>query len=213
MQSYTIIPLDDHRLLFRKFRVSIPRLANSQTIRQCQDKILQDELDFKRHCLRHFAKHVAPLEQQLKENVPHMIYVGLMIISGEIVNKRMTKIQDKHSSKLNRLRAIDSFYIPERRTGLNPVKNLSSYTLSEDEHDARINGLHHVYAPEKFNQPQFICDMEYFYSRLLNIRTPYRHYESKPANLNVRHQFTPAELNTASHLRHVANIFQNECTP
>jgi len=47
--------------------------------------------------------------------------------------------------------------------------------------------LSHVYAPDKFDQPQFVCDMEYFYSRLLNFKTPCRHYESKPAYFNVCH--------------------------
>jgi len=68
--------------------------------------------------------------------------------------------------------------------------------------------LSHVYAPDKFDQPQFVCDMEYFYSRLLNFKTPYRHYESKPAYFNVRHNLTSSELNTASELRQTANLFQ-----
>jgi hypothetical protein len=88
------------------------------------------------------------------------------------------------------------------------VKNLSSYTLSDDEHNALINGLNHVYAAEKFDQPQFVCDMEYFYSRLLNLRTSYRHYQSKPANLNVPHKLTSSQLSAASELRQTANLFQ-----
>jgi hypothetical protein len=193
---------------FVRFRVAIPRLADSKVIRQCQNSILQDELKFKRHRLRQTTKHMARLDQELKEAVPHMIYVRLMSISTEIVNKKLVEIQDSHKGKLDILRAKYSSYTPQRRTDLDPVKNLSSYTLSEAEHNALINGLNHVYAPEKFDQPQFVCDMEYFYSRLLNFKTPYRHYESKPAYFNVSHKLTSSELNTASELRQTANLFQ-----
>ncbi len=72
---------------------------------------------------------------------------------------------------------------------------------------------YHVYAPEKFDQPQFVCDMEYFYSRLLNFKTPYRHYESKPAYFNVRHNLTTSELNTASELRQPAICFKKQLNP
>jgi hypothetical protein len=90
------------------------------------------------------------------------------------------------------------------------VKHLSSYTLSEAEHNALLNGLSHVYAPDKFDQPQFVCDMKYFYFRLLNFKTPYSHYESKPAYFNVHHNLTSSELNTASELRQTANLYQKE---
>ncbi|CAF1199748.1 unnamed protein product [Adineta ricciae] len=193
---------------FVQFRVAIPRLANSKTIRQCQDNILRDELQFKREFLRQAAKHLARLDQALKEAVPHIIYVRLKSISTELVNKKLIIMQNKHKNKLDYLRAKYFAYVPERQTQLDPVKNLSDYILSEDEHDALVNGLNHVYAPEKFNQPQFVCDMEYFYSRLLNFKTPYRHYESKPAHLNISHKLTPTELNTASEIRQAANSFQ-----
>jgi len=124
---------------------------------------------------------MARLDQELKEAVPHTIYVRLISISTETVNKKLVKIQDSHKGKLDTLRAKYSSYTPQRQPDLDPVKNLSSYTLSEAEHNALLNGLRHVYAPDKFDQPQFVCDMLYFYSRLLNFKTPYRHYESKPA--------------------------------
>ncbi|CAF1165671.1 unnamed protein product [Adineta steineri] len=71
-----------------------------------------------------------------------------------------------------------------------PVTNLSNYTLSDNEHAALINSLRHVYPRRKLDGLQFVCNMEYFYARLLNIKTAYRHYEQKPSNEVVRHQFT-----------------------
>jgi hypothetical protein len=131
-----------------------------------------------------------------------------MSISTEIVNKKLVKIQDSHKGKLDNLHAKYSSYTPQRQTDLDPAKNLSRYSPSEAEHNALLNGLNHVYTPEKFDQPQLVCDMEYFYSCILNFKTPYRHYESKPTYFNVRHNLTSSELNTASKLRQTANLFQ-----
>ncbi|CAF4603917.1 unnamed protein product, partial [Rotaria sp. Silwood2] len=89
-----------------------------------------------------------------------------------------------------------------------PVTNLSKYNLTDSEHDDLVNGLNHVYPPEKLDQPQFICNMEYFYARLLNVRTAYRHYEQKPSTEAVRHQLTSVQLSAASELRETANSFR-----
>ncbi len=88
------------------------------------------------------------------------------------------------------------------------MKNLSKYTLTDNEHAALINGLNHVYPPDKLDQPQFVCNMEYFYARLLNVRTAYRHYQQKPSTEIVRHQLTSVQLSAASELRETANSFK-----
>jgi Reverse transcriptase (RNA-dependent DNA polymerase) len=65
-----------------------------------------------------------------------------------------------------------------------------------------------VYPPEKLDQPQFVCNMKYFYARLLNVRTAYRHYEQKSATEVVRHQLTSLQLSAASELCETANSFR-----
>jgi hypothetical protein len=55
---------------FVRFRVAMPRLADSKVIRQCRNSILRDELKFKRHLLRQPIKHMALLDQELKAGVP-----------------------------------------------------------------------------------------------------------------------------------------------
>src|SRR4051794_24460457 len=89
-----------------------------------------------------------------------------------------------------------------------PVINLSKYILTNNEHAALINGLNHVYSPEKLDQPQFVCNMEYFYARLLNVRAAHRRYEQKPSTEVVRHQLTSVPLSAASELRETANSFR-----
>jgi hypothetical protein len=119
----------------------------------------------------------------------------------------MNKVDVTHESKLGRLRADKLRRMPQQEI-LDPVTNLSNYNLTDNEHTALINGLNHVYPSEKFDQPQFVCNIEYFYSRLLNFKTKYRHYESKPAKENVRHELTSTQLSAASEIREAANSFQ-----
>ncbi|CAF4448673.1 unnamed protein product [Rotaria sp. Silwood2] len=141
----------------------------------------------------------------------------------------MNDIERTHETKLNGLRGKKQRRAPQRQildpvtnrprqivdpvTNLpqemgDPVTNLSEYNLTDSEHDALVNGLNHVYPPEKLDQPQFVCNMEYFYARLLNVRTAYRRYEQKPSAEAVRHQLTSVQLSTASELRETSNSFR-----
>lgn len=192
---------------FVRFRIANPHLANSRTVRKCQETILQGELKFKRRSLKQTTRHFKRLKDELRESVPHIIYVRLFSISEEIVNKKMNKIKVTHESKLNKLRA-DKLSRIKKKENLDPVTNLSNYNLTDIEHAALINGLNHVYPPQKFDQPEFVCNIEYFYSRLLNLKTKYRHYESKPCTEIVHHELTSEQLSSASELREVANSFR-----
>ncbi len=113
------------------------------------------------------------MDEELKRSVPHIVYVRLWSISEEIVNRKMSKVEVTHESKIGRLRADKLHRMPQQEI-LDPVTNLSNYNLTDNEHTALVNGLNHVYPPEKFDQPQFVCNIEYFYSRRLNLKTKYR---------------------------------------
>lgn len=95
-----------------------------------------------------------------------------------------------------------------RRKTLDPVKNLSKYESIDNEHNAVLNGLKHVYSPEKLDEPQFVCNIEYFYACLLNLRTTCPRYELKSAIESVRHQVTSLRLSAASESRETAESFQ-----
>lgn len=168
-------------------------------------------------------------DAKLKQSVSYIVYIRLQSISEEIVRRKMGKVETTHEEKLAALRGKKIARGP--RQGNNqlitnrpyqivdpvanvskelksPVINLSEYKLSKTEENALINGLHHVYSPEKLDQSQLVCNMEYFYARLLNVRTAYRHYEQKAATEVVRHQLTSLQLSSASELRETANIFR-----
>ena len=62
-----------------------------------------------------------------------------------------------------------------------------------------------MYPSENFHHSQFVCNMEYFYARLLNVRTTYCHYEQKPENMKIIHELWSTQLQVASQLRSIAN--------
>ncbi|CAF1508570.1 unnamed protein product [Adineta steineri] len=208
---------------FVRFHVSIPRLATSKVVQQCREKILQEELKFKKRLLHQTGKHVARLEEELKQIIPPLSYVRLQSISNEFVSSKTRIIVARHQGKLESLRMKKLLEEQRRQEKLrreeiriageplrkvDPITNLSKYVLSESERNALVNGLHHVYPSEQFDQPQLVCNMEYFYARLLSLRTTYRHYESKPADVVVPHKLSPAQLSAASELRETANTFR-----
>ena len=135
----------------------------------------------------------------------HLVFTRLQSIVEQIELETSNNVEKRHSNKLERLRREKTKRGSPRSSLLDPVTNLSSRVLTEDERAALANGLHHVYPSEQFDQAQFICNIEYFYARLLNVRTAYQHYERRSADVVVRHELTSTQLHAASELRSMAN--------
>ena len=214
---------------FARFRLANPRIADAKLRQKCTHHILQAEIKFKQCLLSQTARHLRRIDAELKQSVSDIVYIRLQSISQELVKRKMDKIERTHERKLAALREKKTKHTPQQQildpitngprkildpvTNVaqelgNPVANLSEYNLTDSEKAALINGLNHVYPPEKLDQSQFVCNMEYFYARLLNVRTAYRHYEQKAATEVVRHQLTSLQLSAASELRETANSFQ-----
>ena len=161
--------------------------------------ILQAEIRCKKRELTRNIRHHARLCIALKNGVSRIVHIRLLLIISQIAQKSNNNVTKRHTSKLNRLRDNKRSRKPDS------VTNLSSRILITEEHHALANGLHHVYPLENFDHSQFVCNMEYFYARLLNVRTTYRHYEQKPANMKVLHELSSTQLQVASQLRSIAN--------
>ena len=140
----------------------------------------------------------------LKNTVSHLVFIRLQSILDQIVLKANNTVEKRHLKKLDALRRR-KVKKGSRTSLLDPVTNLSSRVLTDEERAALTNGLHHVYPSAEFDQAQFICKIEYFYARLLNIRTAYQHYERRSADVVVRYELTSTQLHGASQLRSMAN--------
>ena len=189
---------------FTRFRVANPNIRDTQLVRQCREKILQAEINFKKKELSHHYRSKNRLVVALKNAVSHLVFTRLQTIVHQIELEASNNVEKRHSKKLEQLR--------QRKTStgstppsLDPVTNLSRRVLTDEERAALANGLHHVYPSEQFDQAQFICNIEYFYARLLNVRTAYQHYERRSADVVVRHELTSTQLHAASQLRSMAN--------
>jgi hypothetical protein len=123
----------------------------------------------------------------LKNAVSHLLFIRLQSILDQIVLKASNNVEKRLLKKLEALRQRKIRKGSTCKPLLDPVTNLSSSILTDEERAALANGLHHVYPLEQFDQAQFICNIEYFYARLLNIRTAYQHYERRSADVVVRH--------------------------
>ena len=135
-----------------------------------------------------------------------LVFIRLQSILDQIVLKANNNVEKRHLHKLEGLRRRKIKKLGSvRRPLLDPVTNLSSRVLTDEERAALANGLHHVYPSEQFDQAQFVCNIEYFYARLLNIRTAYQHYEHRSADVVIRHELTSNQLYAASQLRSMAN--------
>ena len=133
-------------------------------------------------------------------------FIRLQPILYQIVLKANNKVEKRHLNKLEGLRRRKIKKLGSvRRPLLDPVTNLSSRVLTDEERAALGNGLHHVYPSEQFDQAQFVCNIEYFYTRLSNIRTAYQRYEHRSADVVIRHELTSNQLYAASQLRSMAN--------
>jgi hypothetical protein len=126
------------------------------------------------------------------------VLIHLQSILDQIVLKVDNNVEKRHVKKLKGLRQRKIRKGSVHRPLLDPVTYLSSRGLTDEERAALINGLQHVYPSEEFDQAQFICNIEYFYARLLNIRTAYQHYERRSADVVVRHELTSTQLHGAS---------------
>ena len=193
---------------FTKIRLANPFLNGSKLIQQCSFNILQAELKFKKQIFTQTYRHSVRLDNALKELVPHLIYIRLQTIKKRIINKRMVVVKRIQESKLGRLKHNNIKQPAILPLNIKSVTNLSSRTLTIDETNALANGLHHVYPSGLFDEATFATNIEYFYAKLLNIKTTYRHYEHKKLNEPVAHQLTPAQLDIACQIRSISNMIK-----
>ena len=73
---------------FARFHLANPRIADAKLRQKCARHILQAEMKFKQRLVSQTAKFLRRLDAELKQSVPHMIYIRLQSISQEILKKK-----------------------------------------------------------------------------------------------------------------------------
>ncbi|CAF1585497.1 unnamed protein product [Didymodactylos carnosus] len=160
---------------FVKFKLSNPRLGDDVKINDCYLNILNAEIKFKKRQLSRRHRIYNRLRCNFQDYVTVLEYARCIRIMDGIVREEVEKWSKTHSTKLKDLR--DAQGIDNTIIRLDPVKNLSSHMLSSVEHEALCNALHHAYPFTNIDQIQLISNMEYFYARLLGVKTSFYHWE------------------------------------
>ena len=111
--------------------------------------ILQSEIRCEKRELTRNFRHHARLCTVLKNSVSSIVHIRLLSIICQPVQKSNNNVTERHSLNLHRLREHKRTN-GTRTPKLDPVTNLSSRTLTTEEHLALVNGLHHVYPSENF---------------------------------------------------------------
>ena len=86
----------------------------------------------------------------LKNAVLHLMFIRRQSILDQIVLKANNNVEKRHLKKLEALRHR-KVKKGSRESLLDPVTNLSSRILTDEERAALANGLHHVYPSEEFD--------------------------------------------------------------
>ena len=196
---------------FASIRLSNPDLRGTKLVQQCAQHILQAEKKLKKRMLTRAHRQAKRLSEAVSRSVPDLIFTRLQSICDQIVEKRMKEVQSRHESKLQKLRPTKLSSLGHRKPVLDPVTNLSSRTLTMDERNALAHGLHHVYPCDKFDQPRFVCNVEYFYSRTRSTMSiTSRNQPRKRSSTRCHpHNWTPLRscvpLPTRSYVKHNSN--------
>lgn len=210
---------------FARIRLANPYLRYTKVHYACSKLILEGELKFKKHLLSRTYRHMINLRDELQQCVPNIIFNRLNVIREEILLKESTKIQATHANKLNSLRFYQQLCYDRKQQLFNQyqlnndrqvmikediqsIVNLTERKLTDDEKAALQSGLHHVYPTREFDHARFVCNIEYLYARLINLKTDYRHYERKEAKQQVVHKLSSVQLNVAGQLRSIASKVQ-----
>ena len=90
--------------IFARFRLANPYIADAKLRQKCARPIMQAEMKFKQRLLRQTKRYLRRLNAELKQSLPHIVYIRLQTISQEILKKKMHQIEGTHEKKLNSLR-------------------------------------------------------------------------------------------------------------
>ena len=143
---------------FLWFKVANRRLRTSGAYRQCQNKLLQDEINAKHARIRVLSAQVTTSHSNLASLVSNMDFIHL--VSDRENSKKLCQHQRVQDRKIFRLCTASSF---------NPddvVFNFSSRLISDKEKEILSKGLNFAVPPTRLNVCSFLTPFEKFYNLL-----------------------------------------------
>ena len=151
---------------FLNFKVTNGMLRASKTYRDCQRKLLKQELSNRRTQHRTKLKEFKNIKDKLVRKISLVDYTHLISIFTNSNDKTLSKCQEVHKKKLYNLGYFGS------DGGVNDpeqvIHNYSSYVLSETEKSLLAKGLNFSIPPKGLNFADYMTPFELTYQNVKN---------------------------------------------
>ena len=146
---------------FLNFKVTNTSLRDSKAYRECQNKLLNQEIQNKKSHQRSKEKELKTLQNELVRTLSLVDYTHLISLFAKGNDEALSKCKTVHKKKLYKLGYF------ERDKDVNDpdqvIHNFSSYTLSDDEKSLLAKGLNFALPPRKLNFADYMTPFEFLY--------------------------------------------------
>ena len=157
---------------FLWFKVANRRLRTSSAYRQCQNKLLQDEINAKHARIRVLSAQVTTAHSRLASLISNIDFIHLKNVSDRENSKKLNQHQRVQDRK------IFCLCLGQKDSNsINPddeVFNFSTRLISDKEKEILSKGLNFAIPPIKLNLCSFLTPFEKFYHQL----------KQEPININ-----------------------------
>ena len=150
---------------FLNFRVSSHYLKASLTYRQCQLKLLQEEIRHKKSDIRVLKKEFNSSHSSLQHEISFIDFAhvsSLFLRSNNRILASKSAIQQKKLSNL--VKSSISIHDPNK-----VIFNFSKYELSDGEKGLLAKGLNFSLPPKYLDYADYLANFELFYRNIRNL--------------------------------------------
>ena len=159
---------------FLWFKVANRRLRTSSAYRQCQNKLLQDEINAKHARIRVLSAQVTTSHSNLASLVSNLDFIHLKHVSDRENSNKLCQHQRVQDRKIFRLcigqKSSANSFNPD-----DVVFNFSNRLISDKEKEILSKGLNFAVPPTRLNVCSFLTPFEKFYNLLkqetVNVRS------------------------------------------
>ena len=149
---------------FVRFKVTNSALKSSKAYRDCQLRLLKQELANKKSARRTFVAQSKKLKDELVRTISLVDYSHIISLFLRSNDATLTKCQEVHKKKLYNLG-----YFERDKDSDDPeqvIHNFSSYVLSDDEKSLLAKGLNFSLPPGKLDFPDRMTPFELLYKNV-----------------------------------------------
>ena len=147
---------------FLNFKVTNYQLRSSKTYRECQTKLLKQELANRKSNNRTTENEFKHLKDELVRTLSLVDYTHLISLFTKSNDAILSKCQKVHKKKLYNL----GYFEKDVNDPDQVIHNLSSYILSDTEKSLLAKGLNFALPPRKINYADYMTPFELLFRKV-----------------------------------------------